>query len=68
MESANRTNSVDPGLRRFDILRICTINMNLHKDVNLMEITKETDGYVGEDLTSLCSKIVLSQIREKTML
>ncbi len=80
MAAANRPNSVDPALRRFDlevdigipdaygrleILRIHTKNMNLDDDVDLVQIANETHGYVGADLASLCSKAGLQQIREK---
>ena len=80
MVATNRLNSVDLALRRFDlevdigipdadgrldILRILTKNVKLADDVNLVEIGNETNGYVGANLASLCSKAESQQIREK---
>lgn len=37
----------------------------MDKDVNLIEISKDTHGYVGADLAQLCSEAALQCIREK---
>lgn len=37
-------------LGRMEILRIHTKNMKLDQDVELVEISKDTHGYVGADL------------------
>ena len=50
---------------RLEILRIHTKNMKLADDVDLEQISKETHGYVGSDLASLCSEAALQQIRER---
>ncbi|CAF0883208.1 unnamed protein product [Adineta steineri] len=50
---------------RLEILLIHTKNWNLHHDVNLEQIAKETPGYVGGNLVSLCSEAYLQQLREK---
>jgi len=50
---------------RLEILRIHTKNMKLAEDVDLEQISKETHGYVGSDLASLCSEAALQQIRER---
>lgn len=34
-------------------------NMKLDKNVNLVEISKDTHGYVGADLAQLCSEAAL---------
>jgi transitional endoplasmic reticulum ATPase len=80
MAATNRPNSVNPALRRFDrevdisipdagggleSLHIHRKNMQLGGYVNLSQIADETDGYVGADLASLCSKAAWQQIRRK---
>lgn len=35
---------------RLEVLMIHTKNMKLDKDVNMIEISKDTHGYVGADL------------------
>merc|ERR1719261_1256546 len=50
---------------RMEILRIHTKNMKLSDDVDLASIAKDTHGFVGSDLSSLCSEAALQCIREK---
>ena len=49
---------------RLDILNIHTKNMPLAKDVNLGEIAKATEGFVGADLESVCREAGLLALRE----
>ena len=57
--------SIPDAVGRLEILRIHTKNMKLGNDVDLVQISNETHGYVGADLASLCSEAALQQIREK---
>ena len=57
--------SIPDAVGRLEILRIHTKNMKLGDDVDLVQISNETHGYVGADLASLCSEAALQQIREK---
>jgi len=50
---------------RMEILRIHTKNMKLKDDVDLAAIAKDTHGFVGSDIASLCSEAALQCIREK---
>merc|ERR1712241_577852 len=50
---------------RMEILRIHTMNMKLHDDLDLEQVAAETHGHVGADLAALCSEAALQQIREK---
>lgn len=50
---------------RLEILGIHTKKMKLSDDVNLEDIAKETHGYVGADLASLCTEAAMLCIREK---
>ena len=50
---------------RMEILRIHTKNMKLADDVDLAAIAKDTHGFVGSDIASLCSEAALQCIREK---
>ncbi|KAJ7121776.1 Aaa Atpase P97VCP ND1 in complex WITH P47 C [Mycena crocata] len=50
---------------RLEILRIHTKNMNRGEDVDLEQIAADTHGYVGSDVSSLCSEAFMQQIREK---
>merc|ERR1719265_2513106 len=50
---------------RLEILRIHTKNMKLAPDVQLQEISANTHGYVGADLSHLCTESALTCIREK---
>lgn len=50
---------------RLEILRIHTKNMKLAKDVDLEDVSKQTHGYVGADLSALCTEAALQCIREK---
>lgn len=50
---------------RLEILRIHTKNMKLGADVDLEVISKETHGFVGADLASVCTEAALQCIREK---
>uniref|UniRef100_J3MSY3 AAA+ ATPase domain-containing protein n=1 Tax=Oryza brachyantha TaxID=4533 RepID=J3MSY3_ORYBR len=66
--ATNRPNSLDPALRRFgrlDRLRIHTKNMPLADDVDLERVGKDTHGFVGSDIASLCSEAAMQCIREK---
>jgi transitional endoplasmic reticulum ATPase len=50
---------------RMEILRIHTKNMKLDEDVDLEAVAKGTHGFVGSDLSSLCTEAALQCIREK---
>lgn len=50
---------------RMEVLRIHTKNMKLHENVDLAAIAKDTHGFVGADLASLCTEAALQCIREK---
>jgi transitional endoplasmic reticulum ATPase len=50
---------------RLEILRIHTKNMKLAKDVDLEDVAKQTHGYVGADISALCTEAALQCIREK---
>jgi transitional endoplasmic reticulum ATPase len=50
---------------RMEILRIHTRNMKLAPDVDLEAVAKTTHGFVGSDLSSLCTEAALQCIREK---
>jgi len=50
---------------RLEILRIHTKNMKLAKDVDLEDVSKQTHGYVGADISALCTEAALQCIREK---
>jgi len=50
---------------RMEILRIHTKNMKLSEDVDLAAVAKSTHGFVGSDLSSLCTEAALQCIREK---
>ena len=50
---------------RFEILRIHTKNMKLAPDVDLESIAKNTHGFVGADLFSLCTEAGFQCVREK---
>lgn len=50
---------------RLEVLIIHTKNMKMDKNVNLVDISKDTHGYVGADLAQLCSEAALQCIREK---
>ncbi len=49
---------------RLKILEVHTKKMPLAKDVNLQEIAKKTDGYVGADLENLCREAGMMAYRE----
>ncbi|KAF8007703.1 hypothetical protein BT93_K1640 [Corymbia citriodora subsp. variegata] len=51
---------------RLEVLRIHTKNMKLAEDVDLERIAQNTHGYVGADLSALCTEAALQCIREKT--
>ncbi|MHA1822029.1 MAG: CDC48 family AAA ATPase [Promethearchaeota archaeon] len=48
---------------RLEILQIHTRNMPLASDVNLEEFAKQTHGYVGADLASLCRESAMAALR-----
>lgn len=50
---------------RMEILRIHTKNMKLYEDVDLAAVAKDTHGFVGADVASLCTEAALQCIREK---
>ncbi|XP_015695797.2 cell division control protein 48 homolog E-like [Oryza brachyantha] len=50
---------------RLEILRIHTKNMPLADDVDLERVGKDTHGFVGSDIASLCSEAAMQCIREK---
>ena len=50
---------------RLEILGIHTKKMKLADDVDLEAIAKDTHGYVGADLASLCTEAAMLCIREK---
>jgi transitional endoplasmic reticulum ATPase len=49
---------------RLKILEVHTKNMPLAKDVNLQDIARRTDGYVGADLENLCREAGMMAYRE----
>lgn len=51
-------------LGRLEILRIHTKNMKLTDDVDIEKIAAECHGYVGSDLSSLCSEAALQHVRK----
>lgn len=56
---------VPDDIGRLEILSIHTKNMNLDESADLEEIAKETHGFTGSDIASLCSEAAIQQIREK---
>ncbi|GLU19080.1 hypothetical protein SLE2022_353470 [Rubroshorea leprosula] len=50
---------------RLEVLHIHTRNMRITEDVCLERVAKETHGYVGADLASLCTEAALQCVREK---
>eukprot|EP00696_Hemimastix_kukwesjijk_P008821 gnl/Hemi2/21147_TR7010_c0_g1_i1.p1 gnl/Hemi2/21147_TR7010_c0_g1~~gnl/Hemi2/21147_TR7010_c0_g1_i1.p1 ORF type:complete len:790 (-),score=344.96 gnl/Hemi2/21147_TR7010_c0_g1_i1:268-2637(-) len=50
---------------RLEVLHIHTKNMKLSPDVDLLQISKETHGFVGSDVAALCTEAALQCIREK---
>eukprot|EP01096_Ripella_sp_DP13-Kostka_P006128 TRINITY_DN2171_c0_g1_i1.p1 TRINITY_DN2171_c0_g1~~TRINITY_DN2171_c0_g1_i1.p1 ORF type:complete len:818 (-),score=490.25 TRINITY_DN2171_c0_g1_i1:116-2545(-) len=53
---------------RLEVLHIHTRNMKLDADVDLVEIAKETHGYVGADLAALSTEAAMGCIRDKMSL
>ncbi|KUK44571.1 MAG: CDC48 family AAA ATPase [Methanothrix sp.] len=49
---------------RLEILKIHTTKRPLAEDVDLVAISKRTDGYSGADLASVCNEAVMLAIRE----
>jgi transitional endoplasmic reticulum ATPase len=49
---------------RLKILQVHTAKMPLTKDVNLKDLAKETEGYVGADLESVCREAAIFALRE----
>jgi transitional endoplasmic reticulum ATPase len=50
---------------RLEILRIHTKNMKLSEDVDLESVATGTHGFVGSDLSSLCTEAAMQCVREK---
>ncbi|KAI5133733.1 transitional endoplasmic reticulum ATPase [Nematocida ausubeli] len=50
---------------RLEIMRIHTKNILIAPETDIEKIAKDTHGYTGSDLASLCSEAALQQIREK---
>lgn len=50
---------------RIEIFRIHTRNMKLADDVDPESIAKQTHGFVGADIASLCTEAAMQCIREK---
>lgn len=50
---------------RIEIFRIHTRKMKLSEDVDPEEIAKQTHGFVGADIASLCTEAAMQCIREK---
>jgi transitional endoplasmic reticulum ATPase len=50
---------------RLEIMHIHTKKMKLAEDVKLEDIAKDTHGFVGADLASLCTEAAMLCIREK---
>lgn len=50
---------------RLEIFRIHTRNMKLADDVDPEMVAKETHGFVGADIASLCTEAAMQCIREK---
>lgn len=50
---------------RLEILRIHTKNMKLSGEVDLEQVSRESQGFVGADLAQLCMESALQCIREK---
>eukprot|EP00903_Cladosiphon_okamuranus_P010727 g10139.t1 len=50
---------------RLEVLRIKTRSMKLDDDVDLIQISKDTHGFVGADLSQLCMEAALRCIREQ---
>lgn len=50
---------------RIEIFRIHTRKMKLAEDVEPEEIAKQTHGFVGADIASLCTEAAMQCIREK---
>lgn len=53
---------------RLEVLQIKSRNMKLSKDVDLVQISKDSHGYVGSDLAQLCMEAAFQAIREKVHL
>ena len=50
---------------RMEIMRIHTKNMKLAEDVDLEMVAKNSHGFTGSDLKSLCQEAALQCVREK---
>ncbi|OQS54924.1 CDC48 [Ecytonucleospora hepatopenaei] len=50
---------------RLEILSIHTKNITLSEDVDLHAIAKETHGFTGSDIASMCSEAAVQQLRER---
>ncbi len=55
--------SVPDKRTRFEILKVCTKNMPLY-NIDLVELSERTEGYVGADLNLLCKEAGLLALRE----
>ena len=48
---------------RHEIFKIHTKDMPLDKDVDIKELAKETDGYVGADIEAICREAAMHALR-----
>ena len=49
---------------RLAIFKVHTKNLPLSKDVDLKKLAKQTDGYVGADIESVCREAAMLALRE----
>ena len=49
---------------RLDILKVHTRNMALDENVNLVDLSKKTEGYSGADIEALCRKAGVTALHE----
>ena len=49
---------------RYEILKLCTKNQRLSKDVNLYKLSEETEQFSGAQISSLCRKAAMLAIQE----
>ena len=49
---------------RYEIFKVHTKNMPLNKDVDLKELAKKSENYVGADIESVCREAAIFALRE----